>query len=80
MYKDFQEDKGGLFYNGDKMNLKFTLEPREAEERYEKNKKLMVTVNIPRPPDLQIPCQIPLGTDKLLKQDIDGSFLTFITK
>lgn len=80
MYKDFQEDKGGLFYNGDKMNLKFTLEPREAEERYEKHKKEMVTIKIPRPPDLLIDCQIPLATWKLLKQDIDKNFLTFITK
>ena len=62
------------------MNLKFTLEPREAEEWYEKNKKLMVTITIKRPPDLEIPVQIPLGTDKLLKQDIDTKFLTFVTK
>jgi hypothetical protein len=40
----------------------------------------MVFVNIKRPPDLEIPIQIPLGTDKILKQDIDAKFLTFITK
>ena len=62
------------------MNLKYTLEPKEAKEWYEKNKKLMVFVNIKRPPDLEIPIQIPLGTDKLLKKDIDTKFLTFITK
>ena len=38
MYKDFQEDKGGLFYNGDEINLKYCLDPKEAKERYEKNK------------------------------------------
>lgn len=80
LYKDFKEDAWGLFYNWDPANLKYCLEPKFAQERYEKNKNLMVTVNIPRPPDLQVPCQIPLGTDKLLKQDIDTRFLTFITK
>jgi hypothetical protein len=44
------------------MNLKYTIDPRESEERYEKHKKEMVTVKIPRPPDLLIDCQIPLAT------------------
>jgi hypothetical protein len=40
----------------------------------------MVLVNIKRPPDLEIPVQIPLGTDLNWKKDIDTKFLTFITK
>jgi hypothetical protein len=79
LYKDW-DDQRGLFYNGEKVNLKYTLDPAEAEEWYEKNKKLMVMVNIKRPPNLEIPTNIPLGTDKLLKQDIDTKFLTFITR
>ena len=79
LYKDW-DDQRGLFYNGEKVNLKYTLDPAEAEEWYEKNKKLMVMVNIKRPPNLEIPTNIPLWTDKLLKQDIDTKFLTFITR
>ena len=79
LYKDWDNDRW-LFYDGNEVNLKYTLDPKEAKERFEKNKKLMVYVNIKRPPDLEIPIQIPLGTDKLLKQDIDTKFLTFITK
>jgi hypothetical protein len=40
----------------------------------------MVFVNIKRPPDLEIPIQLPLATTPLLKKDIDSKFLTFITK
>lgn len=79
LYKDWDNDRW-LFYDGNEVNLKYTLDPKEAKEWFEKNKKLMVLVNIKRPPDLEIPTQIPLGTDKLLKQDIDEKFLTFITK
>ena len=79
LYKDWDNDRG-LFYDWDETNLKYTLDPKEAKERFEKNKTLMVLVNIKRPPDLEIPIQIPLGTDKILKQDIDTKFLTFITK
>lgn len=77
--KDWDNERG-LFYNGDKMNLKYCLDPKEAEERYEKNKKLMVLVNIKRPPDLEIPIQLPLGTDLNWKKDIDKTFPSFITK
>ena len=62
------------------MNLKYTLDPKEAEKRFEKNRHLMVSVDIKRPPDLQIPVQIPLGTDLNWKKDIDKWFLSFITK
>ena len=79
LYKDWDNDRG-LFYNWEKQNLKYTIEPKEAEDRYEKHKKEMVMVNIKRPPDLEIPIQLPLWTGKLLKQDIDTKFLTFITK
>ena len=79
LYKDWDNDRW-LFYNGDETNLKYVLDPKEAKEWFEKNKKLMVLVNIKRPPDLEIPVQLPLGTDKLLKQDIDTKFLSFITK
>lgn len=79
LYKDRDNDRG-LFYNWDKVNLKYCLDPRSAEQWYEKHKHLMVMVNVKRPPDLEIPVQLPLWTDKLLKQDIDTKFLTFITR
>lgn len=79
LYKDYTNERG-LMYDWEKVNLKYCIDPKEAEERYEKNKQLMVTVKIKRPPDLEIPIQIPLWTDKLLKKDIDEKFLTFITK
>ena len=75
-----RDNERGLFYNGEEINLKYTLDPKEAKDWYEKNKKYMVSVNIKRPPDLEIPIQLPLGTDKLLKKDIDTKFLSFITK
>lgn len=80
MYKNFMEDCWGLFYDWNPMNLKKCLDANEAQEWYEKNKKLMVTVYIKRPAWVEVPVSIPLGTDKLLKQDIDTNFLTFITK
>lgn len=40
----------------------------------------MVTVYIKRPPDLDVPVQLPLETKPLLKKDIDTKFLTFITR
>lgn len=80
LYKDFQEDKWWMFYNWDRMNLKYCLDAKEAEKWYEENKLLMVWVNVKRPPDLEIPVWIPLWTDKLNKTDIDKTFLTFITK
>ena len=79
LYKDW-DDQRGLFYNGEKVNLKYCLDPKEAEEWFEKHKRLMVMVTVKRPPNLEIPVQLPLGTDKLLKQDIDTRFLTYITK
>ena len=79
LYKDFDTDRW-LFYNGDKMNLKYVLDPKEAEEWYEKNKKLMVSVNIKRPPDLEIPIQLPLGTDLNWKKDVDTHFPSFVTR
>ena len=80
LYKDFQPDNWWLFYDGNKYNLKYCLDPKEAQEWYDKHKLLMVSVNVKRPPNLEIPVQIPLGTDRLLKHDIDTKFLTFITK
>lgn len=79
LYKDFENSRG-LFYNGDEMTLKYTLDPKEAKEWYEKNKSKMVTVYIKRPPDLEVPVQLPLETKPLLKKDIDTKFLTFITR
>ena len=79
LYKDWDNDRG-LFYNWDKMNLKYVLDAKEAEAWYEKNKKYMVSVNIKRPPDLEIPIQLPLGTDLNWKKDIDTSFPNFVTK
>lgn len=79
LYKDRDNDRW-FCYDGNEQNLKYTLEPKEAKEWYEKNKKYMVLVNIKRPPDLEIPVQIPLGTDLNRKKDIDTSFLSFITK
>ena len=79
LYKDWDNDRG-LFYNWEEMNLKYTLDPKEAKEWYEKTKKYDVMVNVKRPPDLEIPVQLPLWTGKLLKKDIDEWFLSFITK
>lgn len=79
LYKDRDNDRW-LFYNGEEQNLKYTLDPNEAKDRYEKHKSKMVFVNIKRPPDLEIPIQLPLATAPLLKKDIDTKFLTFITK
>jgi hypothetical protein len=62
------------------MNLKYCLDPRFAEERYEKNKKLMVQIPIKRPPDLEIMINLPLGTDLNWKKDIDKDFPSFVTK
>ena len=79
LYKDWDNDRG-LFYNWEEMNLKYTLDPKEAKERYEKTKEFNVMVTIKRPPDLDVPVQIPLGTHAILKKDIDTKFLSFITK
>ena len=79
LYKDYDNERG-ICYNWDKMNLKYCLDAKEAEQWYNDNKNLMVTVNIKRPPNLEIPIQIPLGTDLNRKKDIDKNFLTFITK
>lgn len=79
LYKDFDNSRW-LFYNWERVNLKYCLDAKEAEEWREKNKKLMVTVTIKRPPDLDIPISLPLWTTKLNVADRDTNFLTFITK
>lgn len=79
LMKDWDADRW-LVYNWDPTNLKYCLDPKEAKEWYEKNKRLMVAVEIKRPPNLKVPVQIPLWTDQLKKWDIDTNFLTFITK
>lgn len=79
-YRDFRESDWWLFYNWDEMNLKYCLDPKQAKAWYEQNKHLMVTVNIKRPPNIEVPVQIPLGTDRLLKKDVDEWVLSFITK
>ena len=40
----------------------------------------MVTITIKRPPNLDIPIQIPLATKTLEAENIDNNFLTYITK
>jgi hypothetical protein len=60
--------------------LRYTLNAKEANEWYEKNKELMVSVNIKRPPNLEIPTNIPLGSKDLDEKDIDTEFLSFINK
>lgn len=79
LYKDFDNSRW-LFYNGERVNLKYCLDAKEAEEWREKHKALMVTVTIKRPPDLDIPINLPLWTTKLNVEDRDTNFLTFITK
>lgn len=79
VYKDWDNSRW-LFYNWERVNLKYCLDAKEAEEWREKNKKFMVTVTIKRPPDLDIPVNIPLWTNKLNVGDRDTNFLTFITK
>lgn len=80
LYKDFHEDAWWVMYNGDKMNLKYCIDKREAEERWDKNKHLVVWIEINRPPNIKVPVRMPLWTWKLLKKDIDEKFLSFITK
>ena len=79
VYKDWDNSRW-LFYNWERVNLKYCLDAKEAEERREENRKFMVTVTIKRPPDLDIPINIPLWTTKLKVEDRDTNFLTFITK
>ena len=54
LYKDFKNENS-LFYNWDPSTLRYTLNAKEANEWYEKNKELMVSVNIKRPPNLEMP-------------------------
>lgn len=69
-----------MFFDGQEHNLRYTLNAREAKKRYEENKSIMVSVNIKRPPNIEVPVQIPLETDKLKVAEIDTHFLEFITK
>ena len=80
LYRDFWQGERWLFYDGHQENLKYCLNAKEAERWYEEHRKEMVTVKIKRPPDMEVPIQLPLWTTKLLKKDIDKEFLTFITK
>lgn len=80
LYREFQQDDWWLFYNWNPKNLKYCLNAKEAEKWYETNRREFVSVNIKRPPDMLVPISIPLWTGRLLKQDIDNNFLTFITK
>lgn len=79
LYKDWDNERG-LFFDGQEHNLRYTLNAREAKRRYEENKSIMVSVNIKRPPNIEVPVQIPLETDKLKVAEIDTHFLEFITK
>lgn len=79
MYKDFENSRW-FCYNWEPVNLKYCVDAKEAERWYEENKRLMVNVNIKRPPSLQIPVQIPLGSKTLKDSEVDKNFLTFITK
>ena len=79
LYKDFRNENS-LFYNWDPSTLRYTLNAQEASVWYEKNKDLMVNVNIKRPPNLEIPTNLPLGTKELTDSEIDTEFLSFINK
>ena len=79
LYKDFRNEHS-LFYNGDPSTLRYTLNAKEASDWYEKNKSLMVTVNIKRPPNLEIPTNLPLWSKDIEEKDIDTEFLNFINK
>ena len=79
LYKDWDNERG-ICYNWNKTNLKYCIDPKEAEIWYEKHKTKFVAVKVKRPPDLMIDVWIPLWTDKILKKDIDTNFLNFIIK
>ena len=79
IYRDFDNERW-LFYNWEERNLKYVLDASEARQWYEKNKNLFVTVNIKRPPDIEVPVSIPLGTKEIKKGDVDTRFFEYITK
>ena len=79
LYKDFVNERG-IFYNGDPSTLRYTIDSKEAQNWYEKNKELMVTVNIKRPPNIDVPTNLPLGTKELKDSEIDKQFLEYINK
>jgi hypothetical protein len=56
------------------------LDASEAKQRYEQHKNLFVTVYIKRPPDIEVPIAIPLGTRDIAKKDVDTRFFEYITK
>ena len=79
LYKDFDNERG-IFYNWDPSTLRYTLNAKEASEWYDKNKALMVDVKIKRPPNIEVPTNIPLWTRTLDDSNIDKDFLSFINK
>jgi len=79
MYKDFDNNRW-ICYDWQPWNLKYCLDAKEAEKRYREHEKEMVTITIKRPPNLDIPIQIPLATKTLEAENIDNNFLTYITK
>ena len=79
MYKDFDNNRW-ICYDWQPWNLKYCLDAKEADKRYREHEKEMVTITIKRPPNLDIPIQIPLATKTLEAENIDNNFLTYITK
>lgn len=79
LYRDFDNSRG-CFYDWNERNLKYTLDASEAKQRYEQHKNLFVTVYIKRPPDIEVPIAIPLGTRDIAKKDVDTRFFEYITK
>ncbi|WP_173431902.1 hypothetical protein [Sharpea azabuensis] len=62
------------------MNLKYVLDASEAKQWYEQHKNMFVTVHIKRPPDIEVPVSIPLGTKDIKKNEVDTRFFEYITK
>lgn len=79
LYKDFVNERW-LFYNGDPSTLRYTINAKEASEWYEKNKALMVTIQMPRPWNIIVDNSLPLGTKELKESEIDKQFLEYINK
>ena len=79
IYRDFDNERG-LFYDWNERNLKYVLDAKEATKWYDEHKRDFVTVSIKRPPDIEVPVSIPLGTKEILKKDVDTRFFEYITK
>ena len=79
LYRD-RDNSRGCFYDWNEANLKYVLDASEAKQWYEQHRNMFVTVHIKRPPDIEVPISIPLGTKEIKKNEVDTRFFEYITK